>query len=511
MTATVKPQPSIAERAAMGVGWIVAWRVATRNIGLLNTLILVRLLQPTDFGLVALAGGFINSVDALSAIGVQDALIRAPSLNRDLYDTGFGLSLLRGLLTSALIAAIAWPVGHFFNDPRLTVVMLALSAGTVISAFENIGIVNFRRDMAFRKEFDMQLWSRIAGVMMAITTAAIWHTYWALVAGILTFRVGRLVQSYVLSTYRPSFTLRAWRSIIGFSLWSWGQTMVGQVRDRSEGIAIGRLLGTEQVGVFSVGLEIGSLPITELVEPLCRALFSGFASLQNTAEGLAKMFVGAVGLGWMLILPAGVGISMIADPMVRVSLGEHWVSAVPIVQIMAIGGITSIITLSCGTLLNAVGRPHEAFYVGIAATLVKIVALVLMVPAFGLLGAAGAIVVSSLIDLLLLLFLTLPRIGVMPWRLVAAMVRPLLATGAMVATLWHFGMAWTPTTGDTVLTFGLDAGRRSATGAACYVVALVGLWFAAGRPDGAERYTLTMLQNLWRRFLPGRSAHTKPV
>src|ERR1700759_3239894 len=117
---------SVSRRVAMGAGWVFAWRLATRNLGLLSTLVLVRLLQPSDFGLVALATGFIDAADALSAIGVQDALVRAPVTDRDLYDTGFALSLLRGVLTAALIAAIAWPIGDFFADRRLSVVMLAL-------------------------------------------------------------------------------------------------------------------------------------------------------------------------------------------------------------------------------------------------------------------------------------------------------------------------------------------------------------------------------------------------
>jgi lipopolysaccharide exporter len=110
--------PSIAQRVAMGAGWIIAWRLATRNIGLLSTLVLVRLLQPADFGLVALATGFINSIDALSAIGVQDALVRTPVLDRDMYDTGFSLNVLRSVVTAVMIAVIAWPVAEFFDDRR---------------------------------------------------------------------------------------------------------------------------------------------------------------------------------------------------------------------------------------------------------------------------------------------------------------------------------------------------------------------------------------------------------
>jgi O-antigen/teichoic acid export membrane protein len=491
--------PSVSQRAARGAGWIIAWRIATRNIGLVSTLILVRLLRPSDFGLVALATGFISSVDALSAIGVQDALVRTPQLNRDLYDTGFGLSVLRGVFTAALIAGIAWPVAAFFNDPRLTVVMLALSAGTLISAFENIGIVDFRRELAFRKEFDMQLWSRVIGVIATITVATIWRSYWALVAGILVYRVVRLVQSYLMSAYRPRFRVRAWRQIIGFSLWTWAQTMLYQARDRSDGIVIGRLLGTGQVGVFSVGLELGSLPTTELVEPMGRALFSGFASIHNAAGKMGNLFLGAVGLGLMVILPAGVGISMLADPMVRLSLGENWLAAVPVVQIMAISGIAAIFTQTCANLLNAVGRPHVNFYVGAVSTVAKLGALLALIPVWGLNGAAVALLLSCYADLIMLLWVTLPHIQISLRQLAGISIRPAIATAVMVIVLEYLGMAWTPSIGADVVDFARDAAVRSVVGAGCYTVVLLIAWLAGGRPDGAEKHILRMLGTTWQR------------
>lgn len=491
---------SVSRRVAMGAGWVVAWRLATRNLGLLSTLVLVRLLQPSDFGLIALATGFIDAVDALSDICVQDALVRVPVVDRDLYDTGFGLSVLRGVLTAALIAALAWPIGDFFADGRLAVVMLALSAGILISAFENIGTVDFRRELAFRKEFDMRLRSRIASVAITIVVAVVWPSYWALVAGILVNRTARLIQSYTMSPYRPRITLRAWRRIIGFSLWTWAQAMLIQVRDRSDSVVIGRLLGATHVGIFAVGFELGTLANTEIIEPLNRALFSGFASLHASDKDLGGMFLNAVGLGLLLVLPVGMGISMVADPLVRLILGAKWVVAVPVVQIMAVAVGMTMLTSASATLLNVIGRLGPVFSVMAASTGGRVLLLLALVPTVGLPGAAAAIIAATVMDLVLFLWLTLPRIDVSLRRLGSCVLRPAIATLSMVLLLWHLGMAWTPGAGQNPVQLGLDIGIRSGLGAICYAIVLASAWILAGRPDGAERHVLSMLHGVWERL-----------
>jgi lipopolysaccharide exporter len=369
----------------------------------------------------------------------------------------------------------------------------------LMGAVENIGIVDFRRDLAFSNEFTLNFWPRVAGVALTITTAAVWHSYWALVAGLLFARGVRLPLTYWMSSYRPRFSLRAWRRLLGFSLWTWAQTILYQARERSDSFVVGRLLGSAQVGVFSVGCELGSLPITELAEPLNRALFSGFASLQHTADGLGNMFRGAVGLGFLLLLPAGFGISMVADPMVRIALGDQWIAAVPVVQIMAITGTTAIFTQSCGTLLNVTGRPHVTFYIGAVSTPLKVLLLLLLVP-LGLRGAAVALWISSIADLTMFLWITLPRIQVSLRQLAASIIRPVIATAAMVLVLAALNMAWTTSTAGVGLTLWKDLCSRSLLGGLCYVTVLFATWLAAGQPAGAEYFALTVLRNGWARI-----------
>src|SRR6185437_12936162 len=346
---------------------------------------------------------------------------------------------------------------------------------------------------AFRKEFDMQFRSRIVGVVTTIATAAIWHSYWALVVGNLANRIARLAQSYRLSPYRPGLTLRAWRRIIGFSLWAWAQTMLYQARDRSDSIVVGRFMGAMDVGAFSVGQELGSLPTTEILEPLTRALFSGFAALHDRIEDLSAMFLNAVGLGFLLILPAGIGISMVADPLVRLTLGTQWVLTVPVVQIMAMSSTIAIFSYASGSLLNALNRPNITFYCVTASTVVRITLLLLLVPLCGLDGAAVAVGVVVVVDSTLLLWCALPCIGLSIRSLVGRIARPVLASALMILVLWQMNLAWTPASNSDAAGLGLDLATRSSIGAATYALALLTIWLVVGRPDGAERTMLVIM------------------
>lgn len=487
---------TLTSKIATSTGWVIAWRLVTRNLGLISTLILVRLLQPADFGLVALASAFAATVDALSAFGVQDALIRLPEPSRATYDSAFWLSVARGAATALILAACAWPVAAFFNEPRLTVVIFALAVATFVTGFENIGITDFRRHMQFRKEFHLQVVPRVAGIVVTVTMAAIWHEYTALIAGILTTRVARLAQSYMMSPFRPRWGLSDWRLLIGFSLWNWALSILSQVRDRLDSFIIGRTMNTTDVALFSVGQEIGSLPITEMVEPLHRTLFSAFVLLNSGAGEIRKLYLNSLEAGFLVVLPAGIGMSMVADPAVRLTLGDKWISSIPVVQILAAASVLSVFRLISDSIFGAAGRMRLSFILVSLSTLFRVPLLLVLVQWAGLTGAAVALAISALIDQVLYTGTTLHRLFIPIGEFLARLWRSSVACACMIGCMWAVGMAWTPGPAMGTLAITGELLLRSGFGAACYTVCLLGVWIAAGRPDGAERYLLGRVQGI---------------
>jgi O-antigen/teichoic acid export membrane protein len=291
-------------RTARGAGWVIGWRMTTRLLGIASTLLLVRLLVPADFGLIALAVGFSQAIDQLSAVGVDEALMRVKSPAREVYDTAFTINMLRGFGTTVVLLAAAYPVAVFFKEPRLVEVFFALAGGCFVMSFENIAVSDFRRDMAFRKEFQLLIVPRIINIIVAATAAILLRNYWALVWGMMTTQVLRIAMGYVMHPYRPRLTLRAWRQLAGFSAWNWAISVAVLVGGRVDSFVIARVLNSTALGIYGVGTEIALTPTQELIQPLSRACFSSFVAARHSGLGPEEAYFRIISSMALFIFPA---------------------------------------------------------------------------------------------------------------------------------------------------------------------------------------------------------------
>ena len=379
---------SLLIRTARGAGWVMAWRLGMRGLGLVSTLVLVRLIAPADFGIIALATSFMQTIDGMLTLGTEEAVIREATRDRAFYDTAFTLNLLRGLSVTGLVAALAYPAATFFTDPRLGPVLLFVACLPVLDGCANIGTVDFRRDFAFHREFAIMVLPKLCGIIAAITTAALYHSYVAMLVGMGVNRTLRVVMSYVMHSYRPALSMQAWRRMAGYSLWTWVLSLAVLLRDRCDSLLLGRLMNIEAVGFYAVGAEVAALPTTELIEPLGRAAFSGFAAGRQQNASQADSFLRLIGSAALLTLPAGVGLSLVAAPLVALAFGPGWAQAVPVLRILSLSFTVMVFGHLSLHLLSAHALLGRLVGITLAGAAVRIALLALLIPAFGLPGAA---------------------------------------------------------------------------------------------------------------------------
>src|SRR6185312_9660441 len=164
---------SVLARTIRGAGWVIAWRLGMRVLGLASTLILVRLLAPADFGLLALAASFAQTIDGMMMLGTEEAVIRQASPDRSVYDTAWTLNVIRGLTVTAIVLLSAVPIADFFGDRRLVTVLMVIAFPPLLDGLSNIGTVDFRREMQFQKEFAIMVVPKLFGIAAALTAALI--------------------------------------------------------------------------------------------------------------------------------------------------------------------------------------------------------------------------------------------------------------------------------------------------------------------------------------------------
>lgn len=483
--APARPAPSLAAKVATGAAWMVAWRMTSRILGFGSTLVLARVLVPADFGLVAIATAFSQTIDAFSQIGLRSALIRHEEEGKELYNTAFTLQVIRGFLTGAVITATVPFTGAWFGDARLGPILLILAALAVASGFENVGIATIQRDFRFHLEFILQLAPRVLQVAVAVTAALVFRSYWALIAGIAVAKIARLVGTYVVDRFRPRFAFSRWRELADFAFWTWASSLASAAWERSDAFIVGVAFGAQAVGVYLVAAEIATLPLTEFVAPAAAAMFPGFAeAIRNRRESAMSPLSVVVAMSCVFI-PVSIAISSNAGPLVSVLLGHEWTAAIPLVAIMTYVCAFSPMSFIGSTVLIARNRVATNFAIVAVSAVVRI-ALMLMAAHLGRLSdVAFAGLAAVLIESTIFGSRMRRTEGETRTVIAGAVLRMAVAGIVTFVVVWTTPLLRHASLGSVVLdiTYGAASGL---TIIGLYVALLLALWGVMGRPEGPE-------------------------
>lgn len=478
------------DRMAVGAAWMIAFKLADRSLGLVSTLILARVLVPHDFGIVAMAMSFVVLLELMTAFGFDTALIQKQSKERGHWDTAWTLNLLLGIFIASMMVALADPVSSFYREPELEHVIRALAIGALIQGFENIGIVAFRTEMRFDREFRFLVTRKIITFCVTIPAALILDSYWALVIGQVTGRIAGTSLSYFMHPFRPRLSFSAAGSLFHFSKWMLLGNFTSYVRERSSDWIIGRTSGAASLGTYNIGAEFAALPSTELLAPINRALLPAYSSIAHDRSSLGREYLSVLSVVALVGIPAVVGLAATAPLFVPVVLGPNWLGAIPVMQILAFTGATNIISSNVHPAYLAMGRPDVAVMLGLGAAMLALCLMLLLVPDFGLVGAASASLATNLIFVPVSITVLMRMLHVRAASILRAIWRPFVAASVMYACVLLFVGQFVPDSGILMNLLRLIA--AVVMGVVLYFGGIALLWLACRRPEGGE----TML---WRK------------
>ncbi|MGH8218521.1 MAG: lipopolysaccharide biosynthesis protein [Steroidobacteraceae bacterium] len=494
---------SIRTLMARGALWMVLFKALDRSLGFVSTLILARLLVPADFGLVAMATSLIAFLELLTYFGLDTALLRDQETTRAHFDVVWTLNVLAGGLIALLMVTLSIPAAHFYHEPRVTPVICALSLGSLIQGFENVGVVNFRKEMRFDREFRYMFSRRLVAFATTVTLAITLRNYWALVCGMLAGRVSGVGLSFILQPFRPRLSLRSLGDLLHFSKWLMLQNVISFLKTRSSDFVVGRMSGSSALGIFSVAAEISNMPGTELVAPINRAILPAYMNIAKDLPALRREFLSVMSIVALLAVPAVAGFAVCAPFMVLVLLGPKWVHAADIIEILAFYGITQVMQSNAYSAFLALGKPQVFVWITSIHVAILVPLLIALTSAHGLNGAAWAYVVSSVVIMPVDFYFITRYMGLPPLAYISRLWRPLCGATFMYLGVRAFGP---PSPGAAPIPT-LQAAHGLVTciliGAPLYVGSMGVLWLASGRPSQtAESWVLSSTKSAWKSALP---------
>jgi len=472
-------------------------KLLERGLGLVSTLILARLLVPEDFGLVAIASSFVALLELLRMFGFDMALIQLRTVTQSHMDTAWTFAAILGLAIAALVASLAPVVADFYGDPRLMPVLWVLALSAALNGLESNGPVMLRRELHWRKDFIFQTTRKVAAVIFTIPLAFLWRNYWALVVGTLMGRFASLIASYAISPYRPRFSVQARADLWSFSKWVFINNLLLFVQQRAPNLIMGKLTSAASVGFFGMAKDVGTIPTLEMVMPINRAAFPGYSKIAGDKPRLRAGFLKLLGAIALIVIPAGIGVALTSELIVRMFLGERWLPAVPAMQLLGLYGGLYGLQSNANAAYMAVGKPRLQSFMMIAFIAVLVPALLILTPRFGHTGAALACLVAAIVAVPLNLFNVCRCLEIPASSMASILWRPFAGSAVMAAAV-SAGLSAFPAATSAPAALVQLLGSM-AIGASSYGLAALALWWTSGRPDGAERWLIANMADRLRR------------
>lgn len=397
---------SVERQTLSGLKWVAVAKLSSQVVSWAATLLVMRLLLPQDYGLMAIVTVVISVLSNVAELGIGASIIQS----RDVSDEELRkISGLVTLVSAAVFAALflgAPLISALYEMPKLTLLIQVAATQFLIS-----GVATLPQALAQRR-FEFK---RLAGVEVAWTVATAASTLglawygagvWALVLGSL---IGAAVRMLLLARHgivRPSFRLAGVRKFLAVG----GAVMFGrlswQIVYQSDVLIGARRLGVNEVGAYSVALQLATLPMQRIMGVLNQVALPAAARLQDDQDRLRRRLVEANRMLATFSVPVLWGISAVALELIGVVLGEKWTAAVFPLQVISLVVPLRMISATFATAALGIGRAALDFRNNVVAAIVLPLSFLA-----GTYWGVNGLAASWLVAIPLVLALNFPRVA----------------------------------------------------------------------------------------------------
>ncbi|WP_349291912.1 oligosaccharide flippase family protein [Gluconobacter sp. Dm-73] len=472
---------NVGAKAARGAALLLGAKLSGRLLDFVSLVVLTHLLLPADFGVVSLAMSVIYLTEAIFELPLSQALVVLETIDKDHLDTSFTLSFLRGTIICIIIFVISLPFSIIYHDSRLFPLLMALSLAPALRGMWSPTLTLYTKRLDFTRECIIDFLGKFGSMTIAVIVAVTTRSYWAVAAATITNTAFGMIVSYVISPYRPRFTLSRWSDFRNFLGWSSGGQIISAINWQYDRLILGRMVPPQTLGAFSIASDLVGIPSQAIIAPLSRPLLSALVARRDNMDHFRNLYQLSNASVFMIILPIFIEMSALSGEIVHTILGAKWEKSITYISLLAIPPILAGLAEGISALVMAFKKNHLYMRLNSLEFAFKIPIVTGASYFFGALGACWGRICVAFIMMLIYLSTTKTLIKVsygevffQNWRTCLAGIVSWLSIESIK---WYLLPAAWP---GIIKLFILGS-----AGLMAYVLALLALWSMTGKKPGS--------------------------
>lgn len=412
--------------------WDLLGNLGTHVSSLIVTIFLARLLEPTDFGLIAIIMVIVSVATIFSDVGLGGALIQRSKLLPIHYSSVFFFNISAGFLLTLITYCSAPYIAQFYNNSQLFSLVQVMSSLFLISAFHAVQTVILRKNLNYELLTKVNLIASVASGIIGVLLAFWGVGVWSLVAQLISREVILNIVIWNRSSWSPSFkfSLKALKQLWGYGMNMFLAGLLDTIYERADYLIIGKLFTSSTLGFFHQAKQLNMLVIKYSAGSLMSVLFPVLSKVQNDLEKFKKIVIKTTGIiSFVTFLILG-GLFLVADELIVLLLGSKWEPSVFYFKILALSGFSYPISALMVNVLSSRGKSKEFLRLEIYKKIIQSVTLYILY-AFGIKVFLYSLILSSVLGTSLNIFFATRELGLSFF----AVVRPILIQVIIVVSL----------------------------------------------------------------------------
>ncbi len=399
--------------------WSFLQRAGSMIIGFVANMILARLLEPEDFGCLAIIMVFVTFADILIDSGLGSALVQKKNVTEHDVSTVFSVNLCVSLVLFISIFFTAPAIGRYLDIPKLALYLRVESISLIITAFYCVQSVFVYKNLRFKNLAKYNLLSSVISVIVAIVMAALGCGVWSLIAKTLVLHLSMyfMYRHDFKVSYRFAFFKENFKELFGFGVFVAMSTLLESLYSNLTSFFIGKRYSVKDLGYYNQAHSLEHMPVYSMSTVITQVLFPFMSKMQDDKNRILnntrRVFMATTFFSFPLL----VYMFLFAKPIIIIIYSAKWVPCVPYFQILCVGGLVNAIIHISRSVLKSVGETKYMFISQTVVTVVGLVGMAYFSQHYAIKVLVVWVVCVSWINGLLLSFLAGRKIGYNLWMI----------------------------------------------------------------------------------------------